>query len=90
MRRRQRLERLERHVAGTALACHCPGCFHRQGRIAMVIARPDGSTATSDRPAPCSLCGQVPEQILTIVERIVDRSSLAGGAERDDSPQREE
>jgi hypothetical protein len=53
----------------------CPACADRAGRVALVIGgEADDGTFTPDplhpAPAPCPACGQVPEQILHVTERI--------------------
>ena len=69
MNLRARLQRLERSrvVAG------CPACRERRGRTVLLTAQrlPDGTLAPGeDEPQPCVRCGQIPEQIIEIIEVI--------------------
>jgi hypothetical protein len=76
MKLRHRLGRLEQR-----LPAGCPACRHRRGLVALVTARgePDASWgAREDEPRPCAACGEVPEQIIEIVELVIDsRSEVA-------------
>ena len=70
MNLRTRLQRLERLKINTG----CPACRDRRGRAVFLTARqlPDGTVVPVDEePKPCARCGQVPEQIIEIVEVIV-------------------
>ena len=69
---RQRLQRLERTIPDRS----CRACCQRRGRVVLVTVkeRADSSTEAIDLPTPCSVCGQRPEQIIEIVERIVEAS----------------
>lgn len=67
---RTRLQRLERHTVDAG----CPACRDRRGRAVLLTARqlPDRTLVSVDEePQPCARCGQVPEQIIEIVETIV-------------------
>jgi hypothetical protein len=69
MKLRHRLHRLEQR-----LPAGCPACRHRRGLVALVAVRqvPDEPTRTGeDAPRPCAACGDVPEQIIEIVEQVV-------------------
>jgi hypothetical protein len=68
---RTRLQRLERNTADAG----CPACRDRRGRIVLLRAeqQPGGTVAVVEgEPAPCTLCGQVPEQIVEVVETVVE------------------
>lgn len=68
---RSRLLRLERNMVDAG----CPGCRDRRGRIVLLTARrqPDGKVVVQEQePQPCVHCGQVPEQIIEVIEIIVD------------------
>jgi hypothetical protein len=70
MRLSGRLHRLERRVGDTG----CPACRDRRGRVVLVTSRslPDGKTEPQgDWPPPCERCGEVPEQVVEIVETVV-------------------
>ena len=76
---RTRLRRLEQ----TQMDAGCPACCDRRGRIVLLTARrlPDGTVVSADdEPQPCARCGQVPEQIIEVVETVV--SERTGRAER--------
>jgi hypothetical protein len=53
----------------------CPACRDRHGCLALVTGRQrrDG-TFVPDRPPPepCAACGQIPEEVLVVVEELVD------------------
>jgi hypothetical protein len=69
---RSRLQRLERSLMPEG---GCPACCERRGRMIGLAARqlPDGSVvAEEEGPPPCSRCGQVPEQILLLIETLVE------------------
>jgi hypothetical protein len=69
MRISGRLSRLERRV-GTG----CLDCRHRRGYAFVHISRqaPDGSAhGEKEAPRPCSRCGQVPEEVIEVVEVMV-------------------
>jgi hypothetical protein len=71
MRARSRLGRLERLVGPPG----CPACRDRRGRVVLVSATglPDGTVVrTGERPQPCAACGQVPEQVIVVIEVVVD------------------
>ena len=66
----QRLLRLEQRVGDRG----CPVCRHRRGRTALLVAErlPDGtSRALGVGPAPCSRCGDVPEEVVRLVMVVV-------------------
>ena len=67
---KSRLRRLNRELRPHV----CPECQDRRGRVVLVVNRrsADGTIATeNDGPTPCSRCGEVPEQVVGIVEEIV-------------------
>jgi hypothetical protein len=69
MNLRARLRRLER----TTIVAGCPACRERRGRTVLLTARglPDGTLAPGeDEPQPCVSCGQIPEQIIKVLEVI--------------------
>ena len=72
MRLHARLRRLEQQL----LAEHgCPACRHRQGLTLLLVARqlPDGTLVSeTQKPAPCTVCGQVPEQIIEVILKVVE------------------
>ena len=73
---RGRLQRLER----TKIEAGCPACRDRRGRIVLVTARrlPDGTVvAVEEKPQPCAQCGQIPEQIIEVIESVVDERTDA-------------
>jgi hypothetical protein len=64
-----RLARLERAV-GTG----CPECRHRRGHSLLQVGRqePDGTVrSATEAPRPCARCGQVPEEVIEVVEVII-------------------
>ncbi len=68
---RTRLQRLERN----AVDAGCPACRDRRGRIVWVTAQrlSDGTVVAEEAELqPCARCGQVPEQIIEVVECVVD------------------
>jgi hypothetical protein len=70
MRLRTRLQPLERNRIDSG----CPACRGRRGRIVLLRAEqlPDGTGAVVDGPpTPCARCGQIPEQIIEVVETVV-------------------
>jgi hypothetical protein len=78
MNLRARLRRLER----TTIDAGCPACRERRGWTVLLTARrlPDGTVAPVEgEPQPCVRCGQVPEQIIAVVEviepAVADRTS---------------
>jgi hypothetical protein len=71
MKLRTRLQRLERH----AVDAGCPACRERRGLIVFLTAErlPDGTVVTTeDEPQLCARCGQVPEQVIEVIESVVD------------------
>ena len=75
---RARLQKLERAVGGRG----CPGCRHRICTVVVVGTRelPDGTVISEDdEPAPCPLCGRMPEQILRLTEIEMDASGQREG-----------
>ena len=72
MNLRARLQRLER----TTVVAGCPACRERRGRTVLWTAQrlPDGTLAPGepgeDEPQPCVRCGQIPEQIIKVLEVI--------------------
>jgi hypothetical protein len=68
---RKRLQRLEREIPDPG----CPACRDRRGRHIFVTARrqPDGTlTYPEGGPAPCGVCGVVPEFVIEVVEVVVE------------------
>lgn len=79
---RTRLHRLEGH----AVARGCPACRERSGQVVLVTYRelPGGAVAPyADGPTPCPRCGEVPEQVIEVIEVVVesreDVAALTGG-----------
>jgi hypothetical protein len=73
---RTRLQYLEQRVPETG----CPACRDRFGRVVLVTTRQlaDGTMLpTTKMPEPCSLCGQLPEEIIKIVEVVVETREQA-------------
>lgn len=74
---RRRLQRLERHKIDRV----CPACRKRRGQVVMVesVEMPDGTVVATnplaEEPQPCTRCGQIPEQIIRIVEVVVEKGS---------------
>ena len=71
MNLRARLQRLERNTVDAG----CLACRDRRGRIVLLTAErlPDGAVvAVEEEPQPCTRCGQIPEQIIEVVESVVD------------------
>lgn len=71
MKLRARLKRLERNT----LDAGCPACRDRLGRIALRIVErlPDGTvTVHAEGPQPCVQCGQIPEQVIEVIESVVE------------------
>jgi hypothetical protein len=71
MRLRARLAKLER---SKLLNQSCPACAHRRGLSVLISADEDGQAmvAEADRlPAPCARCGEIPEQIIYVIEVVV-------------------
>lgn len=67
---RTRLQRLER----MKIESDCPACRDRRGRIVLrtSLRQPDGTVVWDrDEPQSCARCGQVPEQIIEVVESVV-------------------
>jgi hypothetical protein len=53
----------------------CPACRDRRGRIVIVTSRRllDGTTVPhGEWPTPCEQCGELPEQIIEIVEAVAE------------------
>jgi hypothetical protein len=68
---RMRLQRLEQNDVDAG----CPACRDRQGRIALRIVerRPDGTLAAhSEELLPCVQCGEIPEQVVEVIETAVE------------------
>jgi hypothetical protein len=71
---RTRLQRLERNTVDRG----CPACRDRRGKTVFLTAEqlPDGTVvAVEDEPQPCARCGQVPEQIIEVIESVVESPS---------------
>jgi hypothetical protein len=71
MNLRRRLQRLEKVIHGHD---GCPVCRPRCRRpVFLSVSRlADGTVVdVGERPAPCPRCGQVPEQIIEVVEMVV-------------------
>ncbi len=85
MRMRARLVRLER----TAGAAGCPACRDRRGRVVLHCGREqrDGSVRfESPEPMPCPRCGEVPEEVVEVVEVVIEaREDLARWEARTDA-----
>jgi hypothetical protein len=70
---RTRLQRLEQSIVDAG----CLACRDRRGRIMLLTAeqQPDSTVAVVEgKPTPCARCGQVPEQIIEVIELVVDVS----------------
>jgi hypothetical protein len=83
MKIRARLQRLEKTCS---IDHSCPACRERRGRPTLVIREQlaDGmGTEPNGMPAPCVKCGQIPEQIIEIVEKIVASPAAVGGGAED-------
>ncbi len=82
---RARLTRLERSVGDAA----CPACRDRRGRVVKRTGRElaDGTVRLEEPgPAPCPRCGEVPEEVVTIIEVVVEtREDLARWQARADA-----
>jgi hypothetical protein len=68
---KSRLRRLSRELQPRV----CPECRDRKGRLARVVASRslDGAMVPqNDAPSPCSRCGEVPEQVVQVVEEVVE------------------
>jgi hypothetical protein len=64
-----RLRRLEADVPAG-----CPACRHRRGRELLHIFRqnPDATrSSVTGEPQPCERCGDVPEEVIELVEVVV-------------------
>ena len=73
MRLQYRLKRLEQCLGRRE--GDCPACRDRRGLVVVVGSRrlPDGTTtAKGEWPALCETCGEVPEQLIEIVEAVVE------------------
>jgi hypothetical protein len=71
MKLQTRLARLEQRIV---VSRGCPACQERRGVIAVTESRrlPDGTTVPrGDWPAPCTLCGMVPEIIVEVVRPLL-------------------
>jgi hypothetical protein len=76
MRVRSRLDRLDQRIGPQ----DCPVCQDRVGRLVFTTARvlPDGSIVSGeDAPAPCTVCGKVPEMVIEVAEILVETASEA-------------
>ena len=74
MNLRKRLRKIEEALR--PVAASCPACLHRRGLVALVTSEllPDGTESPISEdglPPPCDVCGQVPEVILHIMEKVV-------------------
>jgi hypothetical protein len=70
MNNHQRLRRLEQAVGKPG----CMACRDRRGRIMLTTAlvNADGTTMYPEgQPAACEQCGEVPEVIIEVVEKLV-------------------
>lgn len=80
---RTRLQQLERYTVDRG----CPACRDRRGRVVWVTAQrlPDGTVVVEKTELqPCARCGQVPEQVIVVVEEVAE--ARTGGAEDGASP----
>ena len=75
MRLRHRLRRLERRLGGRGDGC--PACRHRRGRSVLVTPREGDGPPPHDWPEPCPRCGDVPEQLIEIIEEVVETHEQA-------------
>jgi hypothetical protein len=53
----------------------CPACRHRRGQLVTVFSeeQDDGTiTEPEGPPSVCARCGEVPEQVVRVVEVVVD------------------
>jgi hypothetical protein len=69
------LAKLERSAA---LDGGCPACRHRRGQTVSVFsdANDDGTfPGPEGLPTPCERCGEIPEQVVHIVEVVVGSSA---------------
>jgi hypothetical protein len=76
MRLNGRLRRLENLAQehGLVAGPGCPACRDRRGKEVNVRSRvgADGTLLwEEDGPPPCPVCGEVPEDVLRIVEQVV-------------------
>jgi hypothetical protein len=72
-----------KRIGPVSLPAGCPACRHRRGLIVLVTVReePDGSWgAKEDQPRSCAVCGEVPEQIIEVVEHVVERQPVTPSA----------
>jgi hypothetical protein len=71
----KRLSDLARAKGYTGHSGFCPACRERHGRTVLVTTRtgPDGqrSPILGNWPDACTACGQVPENVIEVVEVIV-------------------
>jgi len=61
----------------------CPGCRGRRDQTVWVYIRHDADdvrTRSGDEPAACRICGQVPERVIEVVERVVYTREQAAAA----------
>ena len=61
----------------------CPGCRGRRDQTVWMYVRhgDEGEiTRSGDEPAPCRVCGEVPEQVIEVIERIVYTRGEAAAA----------
>jgi hypothetical protein len=70
MRIAARVARLERHPGAG-----CPACRDRRGDLVLHVRRQktDGTVhPVTGAPQPCGRCGQVPEEVIDVVEVIIN------------------
>jgi hypothetical protein len=70
MKLRHRLHQLEQR-----LPAGCPACRLRRGLVAPVTVREvvdEPSGRHKGTPQPCAVCGDIPEQVIRIVEQVVE------------------
>jgi hypothetical protein len=71
-----RLRKLEQNV----ITVGCPECGHRRVYATLHVSRQlvDGTVVSEGpEPSPCGRCGEVPEQVIHVVEVVVnDRADL--------------
>jgi hypothetical protein len=67
--RLKRLDRIEERIEPET----CPACRDRRGLTVLAAFREEDGVVVPDgpRPEPCSSCGEVPEMVVEVVERVV-------------------
>jgi hypothetical protein len=75
VRLQARLRRLEQRLGRDT---GCPACRHRQGRPELIECRElaDGTVVLErPEPAPCAVCGTVPERIVRVILTVAEPSA---------------